>query len=261
MKTIKGSIYDWPKYYEFVYGSDWQAETEFLQGCFNRFVDGPVYRLFEPACGTGRLVFRLAQAGFSVSGIDLNPKAIAFCNERLERHELPPSCFVADICDFKLDSRQDAAFNTINSFRHLESESAALRHLNCMADAVRPGGIYVLGLHLLPTESEPDEEEAWSHRRGHLQVNTRMWLVDRDEEMRYETHAFVFDVYTPTRQFRIRDQFRFRTYTLPQFLELLEQVPAWQVAAVHDFAYDLDSPVPLDSETQDAVFILQRAAA
>lgn len=203
-------------------------------------------------------MFRLAEEGFEVSGIDLNPKAIAYCNDRLQRHGLPESCFVADICDFQLDELQDAAFNTINSFRHLESETAALSHLRCMSQAVRPGGIYVLGLHLLPTESEPDEEESWSHRRGHLQVNTRMWLVERDEQLRYETHAFVFDVYTPTRQFRIRDQFRFRTYTVPQFLELLEQVPQWQLAGVFDFAYDVDAPVPLDGETQDAVFILRR---
>ncbi len=258
MQTIQGSIYDWPKYYEFIYGSDWRAETRFLEGCFEKFVDGPVQQLFEPACGTGRLIFRLARDGFDVSGIDLNPKAIRYCNERLEKHGLPASCHVADICDFELPSPCDAAFNTINSFRHVSSEAAAVRHLECMAQAVRPGGIYVLGLHLLPTQAEAEEEESWTHRRGHLQVNARMWLVHRDDKHRLETHAMVYDVYTPTKQFRIRDEVHFRTYTVSQFLRLLKKVPQWQLAEVYDFCYDLQSPVPLDGETQDAVFILQR---
>ena len=82
MEIIKGSIYDWPKYYEFIYGSDWQAECDFLRDCFGFHADGEVQRLFEPACGTGRLIYRLAKRGFEVGGVDLNPEAIGYCQER-----------------------------------------------------------------------------------------------------------------------------------------------------------------------------------
>ena len=45
-----------------------------------------VTELPEPACGTGRLMFRMAQAGYDVAGLDLNEKAVDFSNARLEKH-------------------------------------------------------------------------------------------------------------------------------------------------------------------------------
>lgn len=260
MEQIEGSIYDWPNYYEFVYGSDWQAETEFLEACFDRFIDGEVTRLFEPACGTGRLIYRLAKLGYEVSGLDLNDKAVAFCNQRFRKHNLPESAFVGDMRDFQLAEPFQAAFNTINSFRHLATDEDAIAHLKSMANACAEGGIYVLGFHMLPTDEEPEEEEHWSNRRGHLQINTSMWLEERNEARRMETHAIVFDVYTPTKQFRIKDSLEFRTYTVAQFHSILERVPQWNLRGVYDFAYDLDKQTPLDGTTQDAIFILQKAS-
>ena len=258
MEIIKGSIYDWPKYYEFIYGSDWQAECDFLRDCFGFHADGEVQRLFEPACGTGRLIYRLAKRGFEVGGVDLNPEAIRYCQERFEKAELQADVFVGDMCDFACPNPWDAAFNTINSFRHLLSDELAIRHLRCVAQCLRPGGIYVLGLHLTPTACVPQENETWSHRRGHLQVNASMWLVSRDPPNRSETFALAFDVFTPSRQFRIQDEFQFRTYTVSQFESLLQEVPEFTLAETYDFAYD--SPIELDGSTEDVVFILKRAA-
>ncbi len=263
LETIQGSIYDWPRYYEFVFGSDWAAEVHFLNRCFENYLSGPdvrqsAARLFEPACGTGRLLFRLARQGYQVSGLDINQAAVDYCNRRLARNGFGETAFWGDMCDFRLPKPCDAAFNTINSFRHLDTDARAIDHLKCMASAIRPGGIYVLGLHLTPTAVEPDDCESWSHRRGHLQINTSMWLLERDLNKRLERHAMVFDVYTPSRQFRIRDELGFRTYTVGQFLKLLGTVPEFRTADVFDFAYDVQSPLELDDTTQDAVFILQR---
>ena len=57
LETIAGNLYDYPKYYDLVYGSDWKAEVDFLEACFERFARGAVTRVFEPACGTGRLMY------------------------------------------------------------------------------------------------------------------------------------------------------------------------------------------------------------
>lgn len=256
LEVIEGSIYDWPKYYEFVYGSDWRAECDFLRECLDEFVTGEARRLFEPACGTGRLIYRLGKLGFEVSGLDLNESAVEFCNRRFSKHQMPATAWVGDMCDFRVERPFDAAFNTINSFRHLVTDKMATDHLRAMAQAVRKGGIYVLGLHLTPTEGEPDENEEWVSRRGHLQINSSMWLVERNLPKRYETFAIAFDVFTPTKQFRIQDEFKFRTYTKDQMLDLLNSVPEFDIAETFDFAYD--EPIELDGTTQDTVFILKR---
>ncbi len=257
VEEIQGDIYDYPKYYDLVYGSDWKAEFDFLLACADRFLDQPLKSAFEPACGTGRLLYRLGKAGFQVAGNDLNPKAVEFCNQRLARFGLSETAAVADMADFHLTEPVDLGFNMINSFRHLNTEALAAGHLQCMARAIRSGGIYVLGLHLVPLRGEACENEAWSATRGHLTVNSDLWLIERKLEERYEEYAMHYDIYTPSRQFRIRDQLRFRTYTADQFCQLVDRTEGLKMEAVFDFQYDLSEPVTLDESTEDAIFILR----
>lgn len=258
METIAGDLYDFPRYYDLVFGSDWKAEFDFLTQCFPKHATRAVTRVFEPACGTGRLMYRLAKAGYEVSGLDLNDKAVEYCNKRLRRHGFEASAFVADMTDFKLPRKVDAAFNMINSFRHLQTGDGARDHLMCVANSLRRGGIYVLGLHLTPTTIEPSEEESWSAARGNLCVNTRLWTTDRDLKRRQERFSMTYDVYTPSRSFRIQDSIAFRTYTAPQMESLIESVDDIELVAAYDFAYDIDRPISIDSSTEDVVYLLRK---
>ena len=255
---MPANLYDYPRYYDLVFGSDWKAEFDFLRRTFDTFVSGKVRRVFEPACGTGRLVFRLAKAGYAVAGLDLNPRAVDYCNKRLARSGKRQTVFVGDMADFSLPRPVDAAFNTINSFRHLLSEQQAVAHLRCIAAALRKGGIYVLGLHLTPTKGTPLAEESWSARRGHLGINTHLKTFDLDLRRRTERCMMTMDVYTPTRQFQIVDQLVFRTYTRGQLLSLLRTIPELELAGVFDFQYRIEEPIEIDAETQDVVLVLRR---
>lgn len=258
METRHAHLYDYPKYYDLVYGSDWKAEFDFLEDCFERYASRTVRRLFEPACGTGRLLYRFGKAGYDVAGLDLNPRMVDFCNRRLRRHQLPDAAITGDMSDFRLRPKCDAAFNTINSFRHLATQEQALGHLRCMAAATAKGGIYVLGLHLTPTAVPPMEEESWAARRGNLAVLSRLWVTEHNRRRRFERVGMSFDVYTPSEQFRIVDETSFRTYTAPQMRELLAAVPEFEVAAIHDFSYDTSVEVIVTAATEDVTYVLRR---
>ena len=260
LETVQGNLYDYPKYYDLVYGSDWKAEFDFLEDCFEKHTDLLVRNLFEPACGTGRLMIRFANAGYSVAGNDLNSQAIDYCNDRLERAGYSRSAVVGDMCDFRCDKPVDAAFNTINSFRHLSTEKQARDHLKCVAAALRSGGLYILGLHLTPTTGEPLEEESWSARRGNLAVLSRMWVTERNSKNRQEHVGMSFDVYTPTQQFRIEDEISFRTYTAAQMAKLLSGIAEFEITAVYDFGYDTNQPIEIGPYTEDVIYILRKRA-
>jgi len=257
-QQLAGNLYDYPRYYDLVFGSDWKAEHEFLLACFERYAGCPVQRLFEPACGTGRLLYRLAKAGYEVSGLDLNPRAVDYCNRRLRRHGLPASAFVGDMTDFRLRRKADASFNTINSFRHLTDADSAEAHLRCMARALRSAGLYVLGIHLLPTQGKPIDGESWSARRGNLAVTTNMWIVDRDPRRRLERYRMAFNIYTPTKAYRLVDDIIFRTYTARQFDQMMARIPEFEVVATHDFGYEIDQPIKIRPDTEDVVYVLRR---
>lgn len=257
-KTIDASLYDFPKYYDLLFGSDWKAEFDFLQAVFKKHVGRKVERLFEPACGTGRLLIKLAQAGYEVGGNDLNPKAVDYCNTRLKRYGFGEPVTVGDMSDFRVKRKFHAGFNTINSFRHLPTEQQARSHLQCMADATSKGGLYVLGLHLIPTRGDRNEEESWSARRGNLVVNSRMWSKAIDTRRRMEALGMTLDVYTPTEHIRIHDEMFYRTYTKKQMEALLASVPDWDLVVTYDFAYDIDDPIHVDATTEDVVYILRK---
>jgi hypothetical protein len=204
------------------------------------------------------LLYALAKRGYDVEGLDLNPKAVEFCNRRFERHGMPYRAFVADMSEFRLRRKSDIAFNTINSFRHLQSERAARGHFLAMAAAVRVGGLYLLGVHLTPTTAEPSEGEAWTARRGHLSVNTLMWTNDRNPKTRIERFGIRFDIHRPSESLRIEDELVLRSYTKPQMDRLIRHSGCWEVVETFDFGYDLDQPIEVDGTTEDVVYVLRR---
>ena len=258
METLRSNLYDHPAYYDLVFGSDWKAEHDFLMGCFEKHSPRTVERVFEPACGTGRLLYRLAKQGFQVNGLDLNSHAVEYCNARFRRHGLPETAFVGDMTDFRLKTKVDSAFNMINSFRHLCEEAQAEAHMQCMARALRRGGLYILGLHLTPLTRQPMEEESWSARRGNLCVNTRLQTIDRNLSSRRERFRMDCDVYTPTRSFRLTDEIQFRTYTFDQFDRLIHNSGVFAIEQAYDFAYDTDEPIEVDEGSEDVVYVLRR---
>jgi SAM-dependent methyltransferase len=258
VQLIRGNVYDYPQYYDILFAADWKAEFRFLKACFAKHAQRRVTRLFEPACGTGRLLVKFAQAGYRVRGNDLNARAVAYCNARFRRRGLPEPACQGDMSDFRLRGKVDAAFNTINSFRHLGSEDAAAAHLRCMAAAVAQGGIYALGFHLTPAGPPSCDEESWSARRGSVAVESRMWTVELHRRRREEWVRMVLDVSTPRQRFRLADAFPFRTYTADQFRRLLAAVPEWELNETYDFTYQIDQPVRVTRQTEDVIYVFRR---
>lgn len=258
METIAGHLYDFPKYYDLIFGSDWAAEFRFITQCFEKYSSRSVQRVFEPACGTGRLLIQFAKAGYEVAGNDLNEKAIEYCNQRLQRHGYPATAFVGDMAAFAVKKKFDGAFNLINTFRHLPTEESAEAHLKCVADALNKGGLYLLGLHLIPKTPQKCTSETWSARRGQLSVVSNLWSIGTDLKDRVERIGVTYDVKTPSHQFRIEDETEFRTYTSEQMFDLLATEPRLRLVELFDFRHDIEWPIEISADTEDVIYVLKR---
>ncbi len=264
MEHILGSIYDHPKLYDVLFSDNGGAEIDFLLACSRRYGIGKrVSRYFEPACGTGRLLWRLGKAGQEISGLDLNPGAVDFCNRRLRRHLLPELAIVGDMTHFSLaDLSQkkpfDIAFNFVSSFLHLLDDASALAHLEAIADALSPGGIYLLGFHLWPRGETCCAQESWSVRRGRLAVHSRLARTAIDRRKRIETVEFRVEATTPKKRYEVIDTFPLRLWTVATFQHLLEKSDRFDVLETFDFDFDMTRPVRVDSKTEDVVYVLRK---
>ncbi len=254
----KPSWYDYPQYYDLAFRSETRREADFIEAACRKYCPLTVRRLFEPACGSGRLVTELAARGYRMTGLDLSEPSLDYLRRRLARRGLRATLRRADMAGFRLAHAVDSAYCTFDSFRHLLTEQTARTHLESVSRSLRPSGIYILGFHLLPADAAEECTERWTARHGAAQVSVTLRVVATDRRRRMERLRISLLVRSPARTIRLRDEFPFRMYTASQFRRLLSAVPSLELRDVFDFWYEIEHPLKLDDEISDTVFILQK---
>jgi SAM-dependent methyltransferase len=225
---------------------DWEHDRYLLDvdvhlGFARRF-GGPVLEL---ACGSGRLLGPLAQAGFVVTGVDSSSAMLERAGQRLARLHV-----TATLVEQRLEGLQlDASFRTIilglDSFGLLVKRDDQLRALRAARAHTTHDGRLILDLsngnlrgsseppeELLHDLTLPDPETArpitkfiLRRARPAEQVDELMFFYDEQDERGYLRRSSV--------ELRLRWFTRFE-------LELLLQTAGWQVDELYG-NYNLDA--------------------
>ena len=250
--------YDEPLYYDIIFDADTQLEIRFLEGVIGRYGTTSGRRVLEPACGSGRLVSAMAARGYAVTGFDISAAALRFARSRLREVGLRAGLRKAPMQRFDFGRRFDAAHCLVSTFKYLLDEASARGHLKCVAAALKPGGVYVLGLHLSEYGTRARTRERWVAARHGVAVtcNIQVWPPDRLRRSERVRCRLVVKGDGPTR--RLETNWLFRTYSLAQVRSLLRSVPGLEHVATFNFKYDLEKPMPFDGEWLDNVLVLRR---
>jgi len=257
-QILEASWYDYPRYYDIVFQGYTRQEADFIEAACRKYCPFSVRRFLEPACGSGRLLTTLARRGYEVTGFDLSQPALRYLQRRLARSGLNAETFEAEMSNFRLRRRVDAAYCTISTFRYLLTEQAARDHLRCIAGSLRQGGIYVLGLHLLPLAVDKEDVECWTERRCETIVTVTLRVLRIDRRRRIANVRVCLLVRRGLKELRLRHEFQLRTYTARQFRRLLDSVPSLELCDVYDFRYNIEQPFALNDEMPYRVFVLRR---
>jgi SAM-dependent methyltransferase len=250
--------YDLPRLYDVVFDVGTQQEADFLEGAARAYGRAAGRRALEPACGSGRLVAELARRRWTVRGFDRNRKMLAFARRRLADAGLKASLGVGEMARFEVAQPYDLAHCLVSTFKYLLDEDSARSHLECVAHALLPGGIYVLGLHLTDYARVVDERERWVERRGGSTVTSDMRVGPPDRRTRLEAVRNRLTEKTAREERHYESRWDFRTYSAREVETLIRSVPAFELAAVHDFDYVLERPRKLRDERLDKVLVLRR---
>lgn len=251
--------YDFPSWFDVVHREDTPRESTFLRQVHRRHVESRGRSVLEPACGSGRLLLALARRGFSVSGFDNNRTMLEAARKRLRAFGRKAHLFDATLDDFHTRRRFDLAFCLISTFRYLPSESAARRHLRLVRDSLRPGGVYVLGLHLCDYRARGTGRERWVGTRGATRVVCNLLSRPPDRRRRREPHRLRMIVERNGTVRRIQTHFELRTYDAWQLQNLLQAVGGLRLESVYDFSCRIDRPVALDDDRLDKLLVLKRS--
>jgi SAM-dependent methyltransferase len=118
-------------------------------------------RTLELGCGTGRVLIPTAAAGCGITGLDLSPRMLDICREKLaqqpEEVRRRVRLVQADMTDF--DTGEVYALVTIpfRPFQHLVTVEEQRACLGCINRHLAPGGLLILDLfHPYPPRLVPD---------------------------------------------------------------------------------------------------------
>lgn len=265
--------FDWyatPLYYDIIFDADTAKEADFLEAMLARHATtkrraGQPVRVLEPACGSGRLVAELAKRGCDVTGFDLSDGMLNFARQRLSESpsgngHLPSNVTLlnADMTGFRFRKPFDLAVCSVSTFKYLLTEDDARSHLRCVANALKPGGIYVLGFHISDDDQISCLRERWTGERGRTKVvcNIQSWPPDRKSRTEKVRSRLIVTENGTTR--RYETVWRFRTYTARQVHSLLRGVPQFEHVATYDMRYDPDTPRDDIDDRYDCVLILRK---
>ncbi|WP_322975303.1 class I SAM-dependent methyltransferase [Aporhodopirellula aestuarii] len=243
-----------------VFRDETADEVEFFEDVFERYCKRKVKRLYEPGCGSGRLVAAMAARGYDLVAVDNNAAMLAYLRKRLSRRGLAGELVLDDMTTYVCSPQVDAAMCTFNTFRHLTDGASAERHLRSVAASLRQDGIYILGFHCIPMDADPDCMERWKASHAGTNVSVTLRVIDFQRRKRVETLRVSIKATKPSGQVeRIRSEFPLRLYTPSQARALLASVKdVFEIAGIFDFDCDIESERQFDEDLTDAVFILRK---
>ena len=171
--------------------------------------------VLEPGCGSGRVVEALARRGLEAVGLDRSPKMIDVARKRLAASGIKHATVVlADMTAFELRRLFDGAVCPINTLLHL-SPAELDRHLEAMANHLRPGSRYLVQLALYGEEDVkgPFRASKWEMARGDTTLRIT-WVTEEVDP----------------RNARLRQRSRIEVVSGPQAGQVLEEtheMTAW----------------------------------
>lgn len=257
--------YETPLYYDIIFDEDTQREADFLEYVYDEYVDaarrkGQPIRLLEPACGSGRLLCEMAARGMDGIGFDLSEGMLRFAHQRIIDRKVKSKAKAvnADMADFAFKQKFDLAYCGVSTFKYLLTEADARAHLQCMARALKPGGVYVLGFHISDYDHRTRQRERWVATRGDTQVtcNIQSWPADRKTRTEQVRSRLIVKNNSDTKHYET--QWQFRTYDARQVMSLLRSVPELEHLNTYDMNYDPETARDDIDERYDCVLILRK---
>jgi len=182
------------KYYDLVYADlPYEADCDFLESVFRKFLPKRPASVLDVACGTGPHAVILGRRGYAVTGLDLSPGQLRLARAKVRGTRLPVAFVRGDIRRFDLGRSFDAAVCMFGGFGYLLSDRDVLAHFRSVRRHLGPRGVYVF-------ESWQESGVKPGHRSWlHRQKPFRLIRLDESHydpkrhRLPFDLHFFVFE--------------------------------------------------------------------
>lgn len=189
------------------------------------------------ACGTGRILLPLFEAGFEVQGFDASGEMLAICRTKAERRGLLPTLHEQRMEALHLSRCYRTILVPYGSFQALVELPDAAAALERFREHLVPGGVLALAL-FVPADEDP--RRRWRIRHvGERPDGARVFVheaIERDRGTGIETGWFRYEVYAEGRLVRTEMRsMRQRLYREPEIRRLAERAGFASIRASGDY--------------------------
>ena len=175
-------LYDHPRYYELAFSyRDIMREVDVFEECFRKYSRIPVRKVLELACGPSPHLEELAKRGYEYIGLDTNRVMIDYAQRKSKALGIRPILLLANMTDFSLEMPVDFAYTMLGSL-YAKTTHEILSHLASVAEALNPGGLYLLDWCVNFQWDEVIGEQNWSIEKEGVKVDVKFMnegVVDR----------------------------------------------------------------------------------
>jgi SAM-dependent methyltransferase len=119
---------------------DWKRRRRREAPFFHETLPEGTRTVLDCHCGTGFHCVMLTEMGYEVEGVDVSPHMLAVARKNLKERDLHLPLHLCDVKEMRLEREFDCVISMGNSLPHEFGDDNLLKSLQCMHDALRPGG-------------------------------------------------------------------------------------------------------------------------
>ena len=180
--------------------------------------------------GQGRHSVPLAQHGYRVTALDLNPAYLQLARRAAKAHEITLETVAADMRRIPFAGRFDAILNMYSSFGYLESESDDAQVLESVATAIKPGGRFFLDMLNREWAVANYIQNDW-----HAGPDGTLYVERRDLDLATSRMHVRFTIVDPNGGRRESIGHDIRLYSLTEISHMLSHVGFHEIASYGGF--------------------------
>jgi len=134
------------------------------------------------ACGPAPQLREMAGRGYEATGLDLSTDMVAYLKLCAQEEDIKVKAIRGDMQKFRLRDKVDFAFIMMGSIIYVgKSNEAMLAHLDAVAEALNPGGLYLIENLAIDWASPAFfKPQTWTMKKNGIKIKTTYRITPKD---------------------------------------------------------------------------------
>jgi len=170
------SCYDHPRFYELAFAfRDIPREVEVIERTIALHARREVKQFLNLACGPSPHMITLSRRNLEFQGLDISPAMLQYSRQKAGDAGIHALFHQQSMVDFRLDRPVDYVFIALGDW-YVRSSLELKQHLCAVAEALRPGGLFLLDwcIQFEPATMFKPEGDAWEMKNADAAVQCRV---------------------------------------------------------------------------------------